>query len=93
MFNLFNSNFDKVAQAFDSAQSISEVHACKKSKLQLFNHPKWGASLTNGDDDGINRLPNGFRCQLPDGTSWAVKGAMWVKLSVGLTDKQGGDKW
>jgi hypothetical protein len=97
VFNFFNSNFDKVDAAFESAQDIREVHHCKKSKLQLINHPKWGAAITNGEDDGINRLPNGFRCQLPDNSVWAVKGNEWLKLSVALTDKQqskGGDnKW
>ena len=76
MFNFFNS--------------IKEVHACKASDLRLMQSPKFGATLTNGEDDGCNRLPDGFRCQLPDQSVWAVKGAMWLQLSVALTDKKVG---
>ena len=70
---------------------IHTIHTCKSSDLQLLQHARWGACLSNGEDDCINALPDGFRCNLPDGTAWAVKGAQWVKLSVGLTDKLGGN--
>lgn len=76
MFNFFNS--------------IKEVHYCKASNLRLMQSYKFGASLTMGEDDGINRLPHGFRCALPDQSVWQVKGAEWLKLSVPLTDKTGG---
>jgi hypothetical protein len=77
---------------FNFFNSIKEVHHCKQSDLRLLQSSKFGASLTMGEDDGINRLPNGFRCQLPDQSVWQVKASEWLKLSVPLTEKQGHSK-
>lgn len=80
-------------------QSKKTIYHCKISNLVLIESKKLGACLTMGEDDGINRLPNGFRCALPDQSVWQVRGTEWLKLSVPLTEKQGngktkgGDQW
>ena len=82
---------------FSFFNSIKTVHECQKSGISLSTGD--GACLSYGEneDEGINDLPNGFICQLPDNSVWAVKNSKWIQLSISLSSKattnKGGASW